>query len=167
MKTKKEHVIYLAGQISDDFPETFEWRNRFKEEFKPPYDLSFPDKYKDLLIVDPYETEYGKAQDKSTYNKVGRQVFPALDYDSVKRSTIGVININHYDKSIPLLGTLYECGWYYTMPDKIKIGIFDPDLCDCISDFYQRNHPFIEQTMTLWVKDEIEAADIVKDFCGV
>lgn len=168
MKTQKEHVIYLAGQISDKAVETYKWRKRFIKEFK--YNLEtieYRKWYTNITIIDPCDTEFGKAQDKSNYNKVGRQAFPALDYDSVKRSTIIVFNIHQYDQSIPLIGTFFEMSWAFTMADVIKIGIFDSAKFCMESDYYIHHHPFVEQTMTLWVNDEIEAANIVKNFCGV
>jgi len=66
--------------------------------------------------------------------------------------------MNHYDKNKPMLGSFFELGWYFTMPEKTVIG-FAEDLND-----YQIQHPFVQQAVTVWCKDEYEAADIVRQY---
>ena len=71
---------------------------------------------------------------------------------------MAVVNMNHYDVNKPMLGSFFELGWYYTMPEKTVIG-FAKDLND-----YQVQHPFVQQAVTVWCGDEYEAADIINGY---
>ena len=71
---------------------------------------------------------------------------------------MAIVNMNHYDKNKPMLGSFFELGWYYTMPGKTVIG-FAEDLMD-----YQVRHPFVQQAVTVWCHNEYEAAAILEKY---
>ncbi len=57
------------------------------------------------------------------------------------------------DEEKPILGSFFELAWYYTMPEKTVIGIFDGDPNEAI----QCKHPFVQEAVTTWVKTPKEA----------
>ena len=71
---------------------------------------------------------------------------------------MAMVNMNHYDKDKPMLGSFFELGWYFTMPEKTVIGFAD-DLND-----YQVQHPFVQQAVTTWVHNWKEACYIVEKY---
>jgi len=83
---------------------------------------------------------------------------PAKDYTFCKRSSMAIVNMNHYDTNKPMLGSFFELGWYFTMPEKTVIGFAD-DLDD-----YQVQHPFVQQAVTTWCNTAVEAALILEKY---
>ena len=149
-------LIYLVGQISPKFAETYQWRMNIENNFE---------ESSEIRIINPCDNSFNKKileRKEYAVNKDWRvngiDVLPAKDYTYCKRSSMAILNMNHYDKNKPMLGTFFELGWYYTMIEKTVIG-FAKDLSD-----YQVQHPFVQQVVTTWCKDEYEAADIVRTF---
>ena len=101
------------------------------------------------------EKEYAVSKERRV-NAI--DVLPPKDYTFCKRSSMAVVNMNHYDTAKPMLGSFFELGWYYTMPEKTVIG-FGADLKD-----YQVQHPFVQQAVTTWCNDEYEAAYILNEY---
>ena len=149
-------LIYLVGQISPKYVATYQWRqtvmNRFKNEpqiqFINPCDNPFNQKVLQ-------EKEYAVSRERRVD---AIDVLPPKDYTFCKRSSMAIVNMNHYDTAKPMLGTYFELGWYYTMPEKTVIG-FAKDLGD-----YQVQHPFVQQAVTTWCNDEYEAAAILNQY---
>ena len=155
-----KEIIYLVGQISIDKIETYEWRKYVREYFKG--NASFE-------IVDPCNNGFNggilsnAGHDKTrskVYKMKGASLLVPKDISYVKRSTIGLANLNHYDKIKAMIGTPFELSIYRDNPDKAVIGIFNGDptkdtLC---------NHPFVRETIDTWVTDEKEACELIEYF---
>lgn len=149
-------TIYLVGQISPKYPITYEWREQVIERLAG---------YQEIEIINPcanpFNTQVLKESEYAVSKKRrvnGIDVLPAKDYTYCKRSTIAIVNMNHYDLKKPLLGSFFELAWYFTMPEKTVIAFAD-DLTD-----YECQHPFVQQTVTTWCNNEEEATDIVKQY---
>ena len=149
-------MIYLVGQISPKHEITYQWRENIINEFDG--DLS-------IFFINPCANAFNKKvlEEKEYAVSAERRinaidVLPAKDYTFCKRSSMAIVNMNHYDKNKPMLGSFFELGWYFTMSEKTVIG-FAEDLND-----YQIQHPFVQQAVTVWCKDEYEAADIVRQY---
>jgi len=149
-------LIYLVGQISPKIKETYEWRRKIINHFLPSEGIDF---------IDPCNNRFNNKLLSTQEYAVGKEkrvdaidVLPSKDYTYCKRSTMAVVNMNHYDKNKPMLGSFFELGWYYGMPEKTVIG-FAEDLND-----YQIQHPFVQQAVTVWCKNEVEAAHIIKEY---
>ena len=147
-------LIYLVGQISPKFEVTYQWRRNIKYQFNDRADIQFIDP-----CANPFnkqvleEKEYAVSSQRRV---AGIDVLPSKDYTFCKRSSIAIVNMNHYDTHKPMLGSYFELGWYYTMPEKTVIG-FAENLND-----YQVQHPFVQQAVTTWCKNEYEAVEILE-----
>jgi len=149
-------LIYLVGQISPKFEITYQWRRSIIEQFSEIPEIQFIDP-----CANPFnqkvlkEKEYAVSE-KRRVNAI--DVLPAKDYTFCKRSSMAVVNMNHYDPAKPMLGSFFELGWYFTMPEKTVIGF-----ADNLND-YQVQHPFVQQVVTTWCRDEFEAAAIIEKY---
>jgi nucleoside 2-deoxyribosyltransferase len=155
-----KQIIYLIGQISSKSEETYLWREDFKNR------IDFYCLNDVVEIIDPCKNNFNNdIKNKNfsiheTYNIEHTDVLVSKDRNFVKQSTIGIANLNTYDKDKPIIGTLFELAWYFDSPEKGVIGIFDGDYTkDKIC-----NHPFVKQSVTLWVKTEQEAFNIIKNY---
>ncbi len=152
-------IVYLVGQISPKLPITYQWRKDVINHFEAPISRS------EIEFIDPCQNEFNlRILEKQHYavRKDGRvpgiDVLPPKDRTYVKRSSIGLVNLNHYDPRKPLLGTFYECSWYYDSPEKTVIAFAD-DL-----NSYECQHPFIRKTVHTWCQNEQEACEIIEAF---
>jgi len=149
-------LIYLVGQISPKFEETYQWRRNLENAFICREDIKFINP-----CANPFnqkvleEKEYAVSKERRVN---GINVLPAKDYTFCKRSSMAVVNMNHYDKDKPMLGSFFELGWYFTMPEKTVIGFAD-DLND-----YQIQHPFTQQAVTTWCNNVEEVALILEKY---
>jgi len=147
-------LIYLVGQISPKYEETYEWRRNIKNRFYLRDDIQFIDPCANPFNQQVLKEKEYAVSEKRRVNAI--DVLPPKDYTFCLRSSMAVVNMNHYDKNKPMLGSFFELGWYYTMPEKTVIG-FAEDLND-----YQIQHPFVQQAVTVWCKNEFEVADILE-----
>jgi hypothetical protein len=161
MYTNKE-IVYLVGQISIDDPETYEWRRRVKLYF------STPDLVNQIEFIDPCANPFnqevrklkGTDSDRGKVYKVNNiEVIPDKDMQYVIRSTIGLMNFNHYDPEKLIIGSWFECAWYM-MLNKMVIGIYDGD--PLVSQ--HTAHPFPQRAVTTWVKDDKEACEVLRRY---
>jgi len=149
-------LIYLVGQISPKFEATYQWRRNIENEFEGRSDIKFINPCANPFNQKVLEKkEYAVTRD---FRVDAIDVLPPKDYTFCKRSSMAVVNMNHYDKDKPMLGSFFELGWYYTMPEKTVIG-FAEDLMD-----YQVRHPFVQQAVTTWCKNEFEVAAILEKY---
>jgi hypothetical protein len=150
------NLIYMVGQISPKFQETYEWRKRIRKEFVDVPEIQFIDPcanpFNEKLVK---EHRYAIAGDKRSF---GIDVLPAKDFTFCKKSTMAIANLNQYDPDKPLLGSFFELAWYFTMPEKTVIGIAENQ------SEYICQHPFVQQAVTVWVTNEYDAAYIVKKY---
>lgn len=144
-----KEIIYLVGQISANVKETYTWRQGVVDFFRN----------ENFEIINPCGNNFNKSIAKinmdinNVYSSGGINIIPHKDYTYVKRSTMAFANLNIYDKEKPILGSFFELAWYYTMPEKTVIGIFDGDPNEAI----QCKHPFVQEAVTTWVKTPEEA----------
>jgi nucleoside 2-deoxyribosyltransferase len=149
-------LIYLVGQISPKHEVTYQWRRNLETEFFGRPDIKFINPCDNPFNAQVLkEKEYAVSEERRV-NAI--DVLPAKDYTFCKRSTMAIVNMNHYDPAKPMLGSFFELGWYFTMPEKTVIG-FAKDLND-----YQVQHPFVQQAVTTWCNDEYEAALIIEKY---
>lgn len=161
-----KEVIYLIGQISNDKQITYQWRQDVRKFFDPSLIIN-----SNFEMIDPCDNEWnkqitnfdGKVDDPhrlSVYKKVGTGLIVPKDYSYVLRSTGCIANLNLYDEQKPMIGTMFELGWYYQHQGKCVIGVFDGDPTENI----YCNHPFVRETVDVWCKDHMEAAQLLRDY---
>ena len=151
-------LVYLVGQISPKYEITYQWRKNVVEYFaeKGLTDIDF---------INPCSNPFNKKVLKKaeyavqkTKREGGIDLLPPKDRSYVRRSSIGLVNMNQYDPKKPLLGSFYELAWYYDHPDKAVIAFAD-DLND-----YLCQHPFVRQTVNVWCNDEYEACKLLEKY---
>lgn len=102
-------LIYLVGQISPKYEETYQWRRNLEAYF-----LGSPD----IKLINPCanpfnekvlkKAEYAVTREKKSF---GIDILPAKDYTYCKRSTMAIVNMNQYDPDKPLLGSFFELAY--------------------------------------------------------
>jgi hypothetical protein len=149
-------VIYLVGQISPKFVQSYQWRENVEKELEDRHDIEIinpcANPFNEKVLK---ENRYAVTKEKRSF---GIDVLPAKDYTYCKRSSMAIVNMNQYDPDKPLLGSFFELAWYFTMPEKAVIAFAD-DQTD-----YLCQHPFVQQAVTVWVSDEYEACYIVNKY---
>lgn len=151
-------TVYLVGQISPKYPETYSWREKVIREFEI-------EGIQQIDFINPcwnsfnkktlQKKEYAVTEEKRSF---GIDLLVPKDRNFVRRSTIGMANMNIYDPDKPLLGSFFELAWYYDAPEKSVIGFAD-DL-----NSYVCQHPFVQQAVTTWCRDREEACYLVKKY---
>lgn len=158
MKLNNTPYLYLVGQISVNAIETYLWRERFIECF---------DEEADIVVINPCNSEFNRSITDNNYEKhtdvyyeTGVDLLPSKDKNYVDMADIIVANLTLYDPERVMIGSFYELAWAKEDATKSVIGIFDgnPEK-DMIC-----NHPFVRNTIHAWVKTEIDAAELVKEF---
>lgn len=154
-------TVYLVGQISPKFVETYEWRNRVINNMRP-YNEGGQDRFK---FINPCANGFnkdilrkGKYAIEGKNHEFGMEVLPHKDLSFVMESDIAIANLNQYDPDKPLLGTFFELAWYSLHHEKTVIGFAD-NLTSYIC-----KHPFVSQAVNVWVKDEIEACYVLERY---
>lgn len=154
--------IYLIGQISFDAEITYKWREEVENYFRTKSGFSTINPCGNAFNKNTLK-ELGNGKDverKTTYKKQGIGLLVPKDYNHVKQSSGAIANMNLYDPQKPTIGTFFEMAWYYTFPEKCVVGIFDGDPK---TDLYC-GHPFVWNTVNVWVKDHITAAEVINEY---
>lgn len=153
-------TIYLVGQISIDKPITYKWREETVSSLSG----------RDFNVINPCDNEFntgingiGDGTGELPTEIFGNdevKLFVPKDLHYVKQSSGCIVNMNRYDHNRPFIGSFYELAWYYTMPEKFVIGVFDGDrtkdrLC---------NHPFVRESVHVWCKDHMTAVKIIEKY---
>ena len=152
------NTIYLVGQISPKFPETYQWRKDAKKKLS----------HMDLKIIDPCDNIFNKTlltEKKyaiSEDREFGLDVLVPKDLTFVLQSDIAIVNLNQYDPSKELIGSYCELSWLYLNPQKTVIAYADN------LNSYNCQHPFVQQAVHTWCKNLDEVCYIIeKYFSGV
>ena len=154
--------VYLIGQISMHSNETYLWRRRVKEYMKGNEQFEFIDpcdnEFNKSIVGDPrLENDKNRVQ---VYKSEGIGLIVPKDKMYVAKSTIAIANMNHYDTDKPMIGTCFELAWYHTNNHKAVIGIFDGEPEESVYAW----HPFIRSSVNAWVRNEIEACELMKEY---
>lgn len=156
-------LVYLVGQISPKFPITYKWRQTVIKHFTNKEGEAV--NREQIRFINPCANMFNQTVlEKREYavQKSGRvpgiDLLPPKDYTYVRRSSIGLVNMNQYDSKKPLLGSFFELAWYFSFPEKAVIA-FAKDL-----NSYLCQHPFVQQTVNYWCNDEHEACEILERY---
>lgn len=148
--------FYLVGQISPKFPVTYEWREKIELNFIGNNEVKFinpcSNPFNQKVLK---KKKYAVTKEKRSF---GIDLLPSKDYTFVKRSNGAIVNMNQYDPDKPLIGSFFELAWYFLNPEKSVIAFAD-DLDD-----YQCQHPFVQQAVTAWCKNEDEACYLLEKY---
>jgi len=161
-----EVKVYLVGQITAD-SQTYKWRKEVYDYFYARKGLIIN---KEFIIKDPCRNKFSQGVLKKysgnsmefnkgvSTDKVSN-ILPSRDLGYVFWSNVGIVNLNHYDKTRPFIGTMFELCGYFLSPTKNVIGILngDPEEDELCS------HPFVRRTVDIWVKEVEEACKVIEN----
>jgi len=148
--------IYLVGQISYN-EKTYEWREIIWKYYR------HSDNFE---VINPCNCMFSSEalklnNDNESFNNFetskNLSLIPLIDYTYVKESNIIIVNMNHYSKEKPMIGSFFELAWCALDPGKIVIGIFDGNP----EDDYQCKNPFVSRAVNIWVKYAADACDLI------
>jgi len=158
------YTLYLAGQISSDH-RTYQWRSRVCDHYKTnPF----------IRVIDPCSNQFnlhamsngdsnGKGFSEKSIKENGRNLLPFKDRDYVRKANVLFFDLNTYTAEKPSIGTFFEMAWAFDDPSKMIIGILRGDL----RESWQFNHPFIQNSVQVWVENEMEACAILDRFMDI
>lgn len=149
-------TVYLVGQISPKIEETYNWRIKIQDTFKGQPGIQFINPCNNAFNQNVLTNKEYAITDKTRTS--GIDVLPAKDYTYCRRSSVALVNMNHYDTNRPMIGSFFELAWYFSMPEKTVIAFAD-DL-----NSYEVKHPFVQQAVTTWCDNVEDAADILKNY---
>jgi len=142
-------VVYLAGLISTDVPESLRWRIEAEPLLtEAGFEVLSPMRGKDparLLrggLVDPCLT--------------AKDVL-ARDYQDVARSTVILAHLETFEGGRPLLGTIAELAWAWQLRIPV-VGMVDRE------NVYMLDHPFVNEFVSHYFNDEDSAVDFIIEY---
>jgi len=157
-----KECVYLVGQISVDQPETYHWRKEVTTYFKDIPNIDIIDPCGNAFNTSVLKKWSGEKDihRRKIYASNGIEVLPKKDLSFVKRSTIAIADMNIYDTNKAIIGSFFELAWYAMYPEKIVIGVYSGDTDNSL----HTKHPFVRNSVTLWVKTHKNACDIIRQY---
>lgn len=149
----KQRVVYLAGLISTEFPESLEWRKRIAPILQDSgFDVRTPLFGKPHLKSDSPDggITSGSATSKSICLR---------DRRDVRECDIMLTHLETFGSSRPLVGTIAEMAWCWDQRTPV-VGI-----C-AVNNYLMRKHPFISEFVSCYVENEDEAVDLLRRYYG-
>lgn len=149
----KKRIVYLAGLISTEHPESLEWRLRVAPQFEAAgFEVRTPLKGKTNL---KNETRDGGLTTTTTSNKC----IVLRDYRDVSESDIILAHLETFGCPRPSCGTYCELAWSWTLRKPV-IAIADE------KNYVMRNHPFISEFVANYLPTEEEAVKFICRYYG-
>lgn len=140
-----KRVVYLAGLISTDFPESLAWRERIAPKLTwLGFSVRTPMQGKKNL---KNETVDGGINSTSL---TSRDII-LRDRRDVREADIILAHLESFGSPRPLLGTIAELAWAWDQRVTV-IGIAAED------NYLMRKHPFMAEFIAHYVSTEEEAA---------
>lgn len=140
-------IVYLAGLISTDHPESLAWRPDVEFLLKANWKL---DSLSPLRGKDMTKSEDGGI---STPDQGSKSII-IRDYNDIERADIMLVNLNTWGSTRPLVGTLMELAWAWQMKMPVVA------VCDK-GDVLMRQHPFINECVSHYCETMEEAIEFI------
>lgn len=133
----KKRIVYLAGLMSTDFPESLKWRERETIILeKLGFEVRTPMVgHKNLAKESP---DGGITSTVTTSKQVVLR-----DHRDVSESDVILVNLDNFGSPRPLTGTIAELAWAWR-DRKIVVAVAAED------NYLMRNHPFIQEFVTIY-----------------
>lgn len=149
----KQRIVYLAGLISTEYPESLEWRKRLEPILQDSgFEVRTPLFGKQSLKTDSKDggITSGSASAKSICLR---------DRRDVRESDIVLAHLETFGSPRPMVGTIAELAWCWDQRT--------PVVAICAKDNYlMRNHPFISEFVSHYVENEEEAIEFLRRYYG-
>lgn len=149
----RKRIVYLAGHISTDYPESLEWRNRVTPQLEGAgFEVRTPLAGKGNLKC---ITKDGGLTTTVTSNRS----IVLRDNRDVRECDIILAHLEQFGSPRPPYGTVTELGWAW---DYRK-----PVVAICNEDNYlMRKHPFISEFVAQYWTTESEAVNYIIRYYG-
>lgn len=149
----KKRVVYLAGLISTDCPESLEWRLRIAEKLEAAgFEVRTPLAGKKDLKS---KTNDGGITSTTTTNRA----ICLRDRRDVRESDVILASLELYGSNRPLVGTLVELGWAWDDKTPVIAAVKE-------DNYLMRQHPFISEFVTKYEPTVEDAADFIIRYYG-
>ena len=148
-----KRVVYLAGFISTDHPETIAWRERVTPILEEAgFEVRNPLAGKGNLKCC---TKDGGITTSITTNKS----IVLRDRRDVRESDIILAHLENFGSTRPLVGTLVELGWAWDDQTPV-VAVAEP------TNYLMLNHPFISEFVTQYWDTLDQAVDFIIRYYG-
>ena len=146
----KKSVVYLAGLISTDFPQSISWRLVANEALHEHATVLSPMRGKDEL--------FRTSQDGGlTDPKLMPNDIVLRDYNDIQAADIVLANLDVFESPRPMIGSIAELSWAWERRIPI-IAVASPN------NTLMRNHPFIRAMVTRYFDDLDSAVNHVLSY---
>lgn len=144
-------VVYLAGLISTDAPQSLQWR----VDVGPHLELAGFEVFSPMRGKNPDALVQGGLVDP---NVTSRDIL-LRDFNDVKRASVILAHLEIFGGTRPLLGTIAELAWAWQLNTPV-VGVARED------NSYMRNHPFVREFVSHYCGSMWEAADFIINYYG-
>jgi nucleoside 2-deoxyribosyltransferase len=149
----KRKIVYLAGLISTDYPESLIWRVEVTPMLEAhEFDVLSPMRGKENLVL---QSPDGGITDP---NLTSKDII-LRDYHDVVSSDIILMHLENFGSPRPLLGTICELAWAWEMKKPI-VAIAHSD------NKLMRSHPFVKEAVSHYCSTVSEAIDFTAHHFG-
>lgn len=149
----KKRVIYLAGLISTEYPESLAWREQVRPKLEAAgFEIRTPLAGKKNLKA---ETKDGGITSTATTNRC----IVLRDRRDVRESDIILCHLESFGSPRPPMGTLVELGWAWDDRTPV-IAVAKED------NYIMRNHPFFNEFVAKYEPTVEEAVDFIIRYYG-
>jgi len=140
-------IVYLAGLISTDHPQSLEWRDdaAFKLDSGWGIDSLSPLRGKDMTT--------SKDGGISTPDQGSKSII-VRDYNDIRQADVMLVNFNLWGSTRPLVGSLMELAWAWEMKMPVVA------VCDK-GDRLMRDHPFIKECVSHYCETVEKAIEFI------
>ncbi|MHC4332493.1 MAG: nucleoside 2-deoxyribosyltransferase [Planctomycetota bacterium] len=146
-----KRIVYLAGLISTVYPESLEWRKRLTPLLQDAgFEVRNPLFGKQNL--DKETTDGGITSTTATAKDITQR-----DRRDVRECHVMLTHLELFGSKRPLLGTIAELAWCYDQRTPV-VAIAKED------NYLVRNHPFMTEFVSHFVKDEGEAVEFLRRY---
>lgn len=149
----KQRIVYLAGLISTDTPESLEWRIRIAPLLQDAgFEVRTPMFGKKKLDCDSKDGGL-------TSSSASSKSIVLRDRRDVRESDIILVHLETFGCTRPLVGTVCELAWAWDQRTPV-VAICKPD------NYLMRKHPFISEFVSHYADNEEEALDFLRRYYG-
>lgn len=150
----KKRVVYLAGLISTDHPESLEWRTRITPRLEAAgFEVRTPLAGKGNLKC---VTKDGGITATTTTNRA----ICLRDRRDVREADVILASLELFGSQRPLVGTLVELGWAWDDGTPVIAAVAE-------DNYLMRKHPFISEFVTKYEPTIDAAVDFIIHYYGI
>lgn len=146
-----KRIVYLAGLIATEFPESLNWRTRIAPLLVDAgFEVRTPLFGKQNLHTDTLDGGI-------TSTSASSKDIILRDRRDVRECSVMLTHLELFGSPRPLLGTIAELAWAWDQKTPV-VGIAADN------NYLVRKHPFMVEFISHYVRDEEEAVDFLRRY---